>query len=142
MAGILLLPGPPELLPSFLAVIILLAALLIWTGRYIILGWQNPTPFYQSLMVSAVALFGLIIFPQTGSYTLTFALVPALIFLRYASGSVWFQIIIAASLLMPWLYFMLGQPFDRLIFLLIPLQFIIFQEIVRYINRKQQVIAN
>gem|GEM_PF-3018688 len=132
---------PPELLSSTAAIIALLIAVSIWTGRYIVLGWHNPTSFHQSLMVSAVALFGLIIFPQTGSYTLTFALIPAFIFLRYANGSPWLQIIIAASLLMPWLYFIFGKPFDRLIFLLIPLQFIIFQEIVRYINRGRQTIA-
>lgn len=132
---------PPELLPSVFVIIIVLIALFIWTGRYIVLGWHNPTPFYQSLMVSAVVLFGLIIFPQTGSYTLTFALIPALIYLRYASGSPWLQIIISASLLTPWLYFMLGKPFDRLIFLLIPLQFILFQEIVRFINRERPIVA-
>ena len=120
---------PPELLPTLLAVV-LLTGLIIWTGRYVILGWQNPVPLHLALMVSAVTLFGLIIFPQTGSYTLTFALVPAFILLYYAP-STWLKFIIAAGLLTPWIYFTLDKPFDRLIFLLIPLQFILLQEIVR-----------
>ncbi len=126
---------PPELLPSLPFRVILIIGLILWTGRYVVLGWQRATLFQQSLMISAVALFGLIIFPQTGSYTLTFALIPAMIHLRYARHR-WLQIIIVISLLTPWFYFWLGQPFDRLIFLLIPLQFIIFQEIVYAINRQ------
>lgn len=120
---------PPELLSFWLRVVVLLG-LAVWAGRYLILGWRRPSPYHHSLMVSAVILFSLIVLPQTGSYTLTFALVPALIFLRYAQ-SLWLRAVITASLLMPWFYFMLGRSFDRLIFLLIPLQFIIFQELVR-----------
>jgi hypothetical protein len=121
---------PPELLPPILAVL-LLTGLIIWAVRYVMWSWHNPTPFNQSLMVSAVLLVGLIILPQTGSYNLTFALIPTLVLLRYARRQ-WLQIAIVVSLFMPWFYFMLGNSFDRLIFLLIPAQFIIFQELVRY----------
>jgi hypothetical protein len=120
---------PPELLPFPLAAI-LVAGLIIWTGRYLILGWQNPIPVYLALLVAAVTLLGLVIFPQTGSYTLTFALIPAFILLYY-TRSIWLKTLIALTLLSPWFYFMLDAPFDRLIFLLIPLQFIILQEVVR-----------
>lgn len=129
---------PPELLPLPVAIVLILA-LIIWTGRYIILGWRQATPYRRSLMVSAATLLGLVILPQTGSYTLTFALVPAFVLLRYAPTR-WLQIVIAASLLTPWLYFGLGQPFDRLIFLLIPAQFILLQEMVVYFNLRQLVL--
>lgn len=124
---------PPELLPPILAAL-LLTGLIIWAARYVVWSWHKPTPLNQSLMVSAVVLAGLIILPQTGSYNLTFALIPTLVFLRYARQR-WLQITIVVSLLMPWLYFVLGNSFDRLIFLLIPAQFIIFQELVNYSKR-------
>jgi hypothetical protein len=126
---------PPEVLPSIWSSVVLLIGLTIWTGRYLILSWRNPTPFHQSLMISAVILFGLIVFPQTGNYTLTFSLIPALIFLHYAQPR-WLRVVITASLLMPWVYFMLGGYFDSLIFLLIPGQFIIFQELVQRFPRQ------
>jgi len=126
---------PPELLPSIWLQVVLLTGIIFWFVRYVWLEWQSPSAFHKSLLVSATILGGLIILPQTGSYSLTLALIPAMILMRYA-GRQWLQIVIAASLLMPWLYFGLGQPFDRFIFLLIPGQFIAFQELVMYINKK------
>jgi hypothetical protein len=82
-------------------------------------------------LIGAAILYGLIVLPQTGSYTLTLALIPAMI-LWYLAGPLWLKVILAASLLMPWFYFALGGPFDRLIFLLIPGQLMIFQEMVRW----------
>ncbi|MBN1221444.1 MAG: hypothetical protein JXM69_21165 [Anaerolineae bacterium] len=125
---------PPGLIPLPMPRVIISLLLVAWTGRYIWLEWKYPTLFHKSLMVSAMALLGLIILPQTGSYTLTFALIPAMVQLRYARLR-WLQLSIATSLLTPWFYFMLGKPFDRLIFLLIPLQFIVFQEIVVHVNQ-------
>jgi general stress protein CsbA len=121
---------PPGLLPSPWLVAALLAGVTIWAGRYVIWVWQKPTLLHQRLMVSAMVLFSLIVLPQTGSYILTLALIPALILLRYARP-LWLRVIIASSLLMPWLYLMLGKHFETLIFLLIPLQFVLFQEVVR-----------
>jgi hypothetical protein len=128
---------PPDLLPSTLAIVVLLIGLVIWTGRYVGLGWRNPMPYHISLMVSAVVLGGLIIFPQTGSYSLTFALIPAVILLHYAP-QIWLKVAIALSLLMPWLYFVLDEPYNRLIFLLIPCQFVVLQEIVRFSHKHLQ----
>ena len=121
---------PPELLPTFWLMAGLLVGMTAWLGRYISLVWQKPSYFHNNLMVSATILFGLIVLPQTGSYTLTLALIPAMILLCYARP-LWLRIIIIISLLMPWLYFLIGKPFDTLIFLLIPGQFIVLQEIVR-----------
>jgi hypothetical protein len=125
---------PPALLPSPWLMAILLVGLAWWVGRYFVRGWRCPTPFNIGLMVSAVVLGGLIVFPQTGSYSLTFALVPAIILMYYARP-LWLKALIAVSLLMPWFYFMLDEPFDRLIFLLIPLQFIMLQEMVGYTHQ-------
>ncbi|MBI1877054.1 MAG: hypothetical protein HYR94_02250, partial [Chloroflexi bacterium] len=61
----------------------------------------------------------------------TLLLIPAMILWRYAHP-LWLKIFIAMSLLMPWFYFALAGPFDRLIFLLIPGQFVVFQELVRF----------
>jgi len=124
---------PPELVPSSWLRIGLIMGLIIWAARYIIQAWQNPTAYYQSLMISAVVMVSLIIFPQTGSYSLTFILIPAFILIRYAQS--WLKIIIALSLLMPWVYFALGEPFDVLIYLLIPGQFILLQEMVRHFRQ-------
>jgi hypothetical protein len=123
---------PPELLPLWLRVglLLLLAA---WAGRYIFLTWQNSNLKNNLFMTSALILFGLIVLPQTGSYNLTFCLIPAFILMRYARLP-WLKGVIAASLLLPWFYFSLSEPFDVLIFLLIPGQFILFQEIVRFLG--------
>jgi general stress protein CsbA len=125
---------PPELLRSLWLMAVLLTGMTVWTGRHLILSWQKPTLLHQRLMVSAMVLFSLIVLPQTGSYILTLALIPALILLRYARP-LWLRVIIASSLLMPWLYLMLGKHFETLIFLLIPFQFVLFQEIVRRFPR-------
>jgi hypothetical protein len=127
---------PPELLPLLWLSIALIIGLAIWAGRYILRAWKNPTPYTQSLMISAVVLVSLVIFPQTGSYSLTFALISALILLRYAQPRL--KMIIALSLLMPWLYFALGELFHTLIYLLIPGQFIFFQELVARNPRQLQ----
>ena len=126
---------PPGLLPSVWLQAVLISGLIIWVGRYLWLEWQQPSELHQSMLVSAVVLAGLISLPQTGSYSLTLALIPAIMLLRYARRR-WLQITLAAGLVMPWFYFALGQPFDKLIFLLIPLQFIAFQEVVFYLNKK------
>lgn len=120
---------PPELLPSLWLRVVLIIGLIIWAARYIIQAWQHQTAYYQSLMISAVVMVSLIIFPQTGSYSLTFILIPAFILIRYARP--WLKIIITLSLLMPWVYFLLDKPFDVLIYIFIPAQFILFQEMVR-----------
>jgi general stress protein CsbA len=125
---------PPELLRSLWLMAVLLTGMTVWTGRHLFLSWQKPTLLHQRLMVSAMVLFSLIVLPQTGSYILTLVLIPALILLRYARP-LWLRAIIASSLLMPWLYLMLGKHFETLIFLLIPLQFVLFQEIVRRFPR-------
>lgn len=127
---------PPELLPSIGLQAVLLIGLIAWVVRYFWLERQAPSDFHKSLLVSAVILGGLIILPQTGSYSLTLALVPAMILLRYAPRR-WLQVSIVASLLTPWLYFALGSSFDRFIFLLIPGQFILLQELVMYTNKTQ-----
>lgn len=120
---------PPGLLPLWLRVGLLLL-LAVWTARYIWRAWQKPKLENHLFMISAVLLFSLIVLPQTGSYNLTFCLIPALVLIRCASQS-WLKAVIAGSLLLPWLYFALNEPFDVLIFLLIPGQFILLQEIVR-----------
>jgi hypothetical protein len=122
---------PPELLPTFWLRATLLIGLAIWLGYYVILAWQEANNFHNSLLVGAAILFGLITLPQTGSYTLTLALIPAIILWRFARPF-WLKAIIALSLLTPWFYFALAGPFDRLIFLLIPGQLIVFQEAVRF----------
>ncbi len=125
---------PPELLPSLWLRFALITGLVIWAGRYILQAWKNPIRYTQSLMISAVVLISLIIFPQTGSYSLTFALISALILMRHAQPRL--KMIIALSLLMPWIYFALGETFHTLIYLLIPGQFIIFQEMVAHNRQK------
>lgn len=122
---------PPGLLPSPWLIGVLVIGVTVWTAYYLLFTWQKPTPFSQGLLVSAVVLWGLIILPQTGSYTLTIALIPALILLRHARPR-WLRVMIAGSLLTPWLYFLLDQHLGGLIFLLIPLQFILLQESVRH----------
>jgi hypothetical protein len=122
---------PPELLPALWLRIVLLIGLTVWVGYYVLLAWRKPDTFHNSLLIGAAILYGLIVLPQTGSYTLTLALIPAMI-LWYLAGPLWLKVILAASLLMPWFYFALGGPFDRLIFLLIPGQLMIFQEMVRW----------
>lgn len=127
---------PPELLPISWLGLALTGLLALWLVRTLSLAWRKARAYHYALAISATTLFGLISLPQTGSYSLTIALIPALILMHYAVSS-WLQALIAVSLLTPWLYFSLGQSFDRLIFLLIPLQFVIFQEIVVYQNREQ-----
>jgi len=130
---------PPELLPSAWMRIVLRAAMTVWLARYIMLAWRKPTFYTQSMLVSAAVIFWLVILPQTGSYNLTFILIPALIFLRYTNLR-WLQVIIVLSLLMPWVYLGLGvtyEIFDKLVFLLIPGQFVLFQETLRYLNLAQ-----
>lgn len=124
---------PPGLLPSLWLRVGLLVLLAIWTGRYLFEAWRNPNLRNNLFMTSAIILFGLISLPQTGSYNLTFCLIPAIILMRYAQLP-WLKVVIAASLLLPWFYFSLNEPFDVLIFLLIPGQFILFQEIVHTLN--------
>jgi hypothetical protein len=118
---------PPELLPWPWLRLVLGVGLVAWLGRHLWLVWREPTLFSQSLLISATVLVSLILLPQTGSYNLTLVLIPALILLRYARP-LWLKTLIAGSLLMPWVYFWLG--YDRLIFLLIPGQFILFQFMV------------
>ena len=122
---------PPELLPTIGLRAVLLIGLAAWTGYYVLLAWRKPDNFHNGLLIGAAILCGLIVLPQTGSYTLTLALIPAMILWCFAPP-LWLKAIIAAGLLMPWLYFTLGGPFDRLIFLLIPGQLMIFQEMVRW----------
>lgn len=126
---------PPELLPALWLRVGLLLLLVIWAGRYALLAWQNPNLKNNCFMTSAIILFGLITLPQTGSYNLTFCLIPAFILMRYAR-SIWLKSVIAASLLLPWLYFALNEPFDILIFLLIPGQFIFLQEVVQVLDNR------
>lgn len=123
---------PPELLPNFWLKALLLLGLTIWLGYYLILAWRQPNNFHHSLLAGAAILFGAIVLPQTGSYSLTILVIPAIILWYYAC-SPWLRVIIALSLLLPWFYFALDGPFDRLIFLLIPGQFIVFQEAVRFL---------
>lgn len=125
---------PPELLPTFWLRTTLFIGVTVWLGYYIILAWRKPNNFHNDLLIGAAILFGLIVLPQTGSYTLTLALIPAMILWRYAHP-LWLKAIIAVSLLIPWFYFFLGSSFDRLIFLLIPGQFMVFQEMVRRFPR-------
>lgn len=121
---------PPELLPTPWLRAALFIGAMTWLVSYIFLVWRKPGHFHNSLLIGAAILFGLTILPQTGSYTLTLALIPALILWRFARPF-WLKLIIALSLLSPWFYFALAGPFDRLIFLLIPGQFVVFQEVVR-----------
>ena len=79
-------------------------------------------------------LTGLIILPQTGAYTLTLALIPAVILIRYAARD-WLRLILAGALLTPWFYFALGM--DRIVFLSMSIQFILLQEIVRYRHQRK-----
>ncbi|MCB0162661.1 MAG: DUF2029 domain-containing protein [Anaerolineae bacterium] len=126
---------PPGLLPALWLRVGLLLLLAAWAGRYIFLAWQQPNLKHNCFMTSAIILFGLMVLPQTGSYNLTFCLIPAFILIRY-TRSKWLRVIIAASLLMPWFYFALNEPFDVLIFLLIPGQFILFQEVVQVLDNR------
>lgn len=127
---------PPELLPALWLRAGLLLLLATWTGRYVWLAWQNPNLNNNCFMTSAIILFGLITLPQTGSYNLTFCLIPAFILIRYARPT-WLRVIIAASLLMPWFYLALSEPFDVLIFLLIPGQFILLQEVAHVLDNRR-----
>jgi hypothetical protein len=125
---------PLALLPSLWLTLLLVIVLTIWLGCYTTTVWRQATPFNQSLFVSAMILVGLIILPQTGAYTLILALIPAVILIRYAASD-WLRLILAGALLTPWLYFALGM--DRTVFLLIPLQFVLLQEIVRYRHQRK-----
>ena len=118
---------PPELLASRWLRGALFIGLAFWLLSYVKKAWKNPTPFNRSLLVSAATLVSLIALPQTGSYTLALALIPAIILLRYNRLS-WQQILIVAGLLSPWLYFWLNM--NRATFLFIPMQFILLQELV------------
>ena len=125
---------PPELLPFVWMQGVLLVLMALWLARYVISAWRKPTFYNQAMLVSATALFEAIVVFQTGSYNLTFILVSALILLRFANSR-WLQALIVPSLLMPWLYFTLEAVDERahwLIFLLIPGQFILFQELLNY----------
>jgi len=131
---------PPGLLPGFGWRLALAAAMVVWLGRYALRLRRSPTPFRQALFLSAVVIFWLTLMPQTGSYTLTLLLIPALVAMRYAPSRRW-KIAIAVSLLSPWLYFGLGKafpPFDTLIFLLLPLQFLLFQEVVQFTAKRHK----
>ena len=79
-------------------------------------------------------LTGLIILPQTGTYTLTLALIPAVILIRYAASD-WLRLILAGALLTLWFYFALGM--DRIVFLSMSFQFILLQEIARYRHQRK-----
>jgi hypothetical protein len=118
---------PPELLASPWLSGALFIGLAFWLPSYVKKAGENPTPFNRSLLISAAILVSLIALPQTGSYTLSLALIPAFILLRYNRLG-WQQILIAASLLSPWLYFWLNM--NKANFLFIPLQFILLQELV------------
>jgi hypothetical protein len=118
---------PPELLPWPWLRVTLGLGLALWIGHYLRLAWRAPTPYPQSLLVSTLVLGNLSLLPQTGSYNLACALISALILIRYARPG-WLKTLIISSLLLPWFYFWLG--YDRLIFLLIPGQFILLQLLV------------
>jgi len=122
---------PPGVLVYRGAQLIFILAMFIWGLRYVIMAWRKPTRFAYTLLISATVLLMLLILPQTGSYNLIFALIPALI-LSHHAPSRQVKSVILASLLMPWFYFMLGETFRHLIFLLIPGQFILWQEWVLY----------
>ena len=125
---------PPELLSAPWLSALLVVGLLAWLGRYALAAWRQPTPFNQALLGSAMILVGLLVLPQTGTYALTLALIPAVILMRYAETR-WLRLFIAGSLLAPWLYFALDL--GRVIFLLIPLQFILLQEIVNFTRQRR-----
>lgn len=122
---------PPGLLPGW-AALLLAIGLLLWLIFYLHRAWQTPSALRLSLLTSAGVLSGLLLLPQTGAYTLSLALIPSLILLRYAFG--WLKVLIVVSLLTPWLYFWLD--FERAIFLLIPLQFILIQILVSYFRNR------
>ncbi len=122
---------PPGLLPTWAAAL-LAAGVLLWLMFYLRRVWLVPSARNLSLLTSAGILAGLLLLPQTGAYTLSLALIPALILLRYAPNRL--KILIAAGLLTPWLWFWLD--FERAIFLLIPLQFVAMQMLVSYSRRR------
>ncbi|MEW5959271.1 MAG: glycosyltransferase family 87 protein [Chloroflexota bacterium] len=124
---------PPELLAFPWLRGALLIGLAFWLLGYVKRAWESPTSFNQGLLVSAAILVSLMALPQTGSYTLSLALIPALILLRYNKLG-WQQILIAASLLSPWLYFWLNM--NKAIFLFIPLQFVLLQELVSRMSQR------
>ena len=127
-------PDPGRACSSLWLTLLLVVALTIWLGRYTIAVWRQATPFDQSLFVSAMILTGLIILPQTGAYTLTLALIPAVILIRYAASD-WLRLILAGALLTLWFYFALGM--DRIVFLSMSFQFILLQEIARYRHQRK-----
>ncbi|MDM8529572.1 glycosyltransferase family 87 protein [Anaerolineales bacterium HSG25] len=120
---------PPSLLGNVWLGAGMLIMLALWLVYYSRLAWQIPSPRHQQLFISATILTGLIALKQTGSYNLTLVLIPSIILMRQTPNQA-MRGLIALSLLSPWLYFSLGESFERLIFLLIPAQFIVWQEIV------------
>ena len=113
----------------------LVIGLLLWVGRSAIAAWRQPAPFNQAFFLSSIILGGMLILPQTGAYTLTLALIPAIMLMRYAPAH-WLRLLIAASLLTPWLFFAFKM--GEAIFLLIPLQFIFLQEIVYFTCQRSE----
>ncbi len=117
---------PPDLLPWWQLRGVLLISLAVWVGYHFREAWRNPTFFNYTRLVSAIIPTILMSTFQTGSYNLTFLLIPSF-FLLAKSKFYWLRWLIAVSFLMPWFYFALGESFDRLIFLFMPAQFIALQ---------------
>lgn len=122
---------PPALLPNVSLRVALGVTVAIWLGRYIYWAGRETSRRQASFLLSATILATLMLLPQTGSYNLTMALISGVILLRYASSG-WLRGLIILSLLTPWFYFALGESFSRLIFLLIPGQLMVLQELVSH----------
>jgi hypothetical protein len=120
---------PLSLLGSPLLILGSLILLLAWMIRYVIRALRSRSANDMSLAISALVLVSLLISKQTGSYNLTYALIPAVILIKLVPRK-GLRLLVAFTLLLPWAYLALNLSSARLDLLLVPVQFVLIQEIV------------
>lgn len=119
---------PIASLGSPFLILFVVIILLAWLARYVIAALKAPSPRNTSLAISALILVSLLIVKQTGSYGLTYSLVPAAILITLDPRKK-FRVLIASTLLLPWVYFVLHRSSGAIDLLLVPAQFVLLQEI-------------
>jgi len=126
---------PPEFIQSTFLRSLLIIGVLIWGSYYLLKSHRAPTN--ENLMLGASALI-LILFTlnkQSGPYLMTLLLIPAFLLFGYMNESRWRWLIILL-LITPWFYRFHTSGINLLTEeLVIPLEFILFQQVFVMIRR-------
>lgn len=123
---------PLAFLGSPYLIFFVLITLLAWLASYVIPALKSPSPRATSLAVSALILVALLIVKQTGPYNLTYSLVPAAILITLDPRRK-FRILVASTMLLPWVYFTFNLSSGRSDLYLVPAQFVLIQEVASHL---------